>query len=425
MPKGDLCQECGRIIDSYPNDERSAVVSTYKANANFRFLFETCRSVLRGDLPSAWRRNIVKEVTVVKKCSVAEVYCVSRVNIEKRFVNPVRDKDFKVAWRTLDSPEGVEGTYVIFPNVEDIPPDMPWFAHQVSCETYMTIEDVFLDGDGCHGREGEMVMSRLSNTHMNDRSFKIDSLELLPTWADFSRDMLAQQGQLQLLEAERRRSLELATQGILPETQTAILETSGRFDRPRQTSTSSLLLAGSLTSVLEEGKGADAPGGKAGRGGGKAGRGGGGRGRGATYVVPQQRQSTLAKAQAKASAPQRPADDNIVVAGCASAAGNIRSSASVSSKIVAARETNPGAGTKGMTTPKKISGVNVASQELYEDGCLCTFQVEKITDYYNIEDLEVELAPLLMSNQGKRFPALELVMFYGVQIKRELNGVTD
>lgn len=62
QPKGDLCDECGRLCEAWPQLDPAQVATKYKSDATYKLLFETCRKVLRGEAPRSWRPSVVAEL---------------------------------------------------------------------------------------------------------------------------------------------------------------------------------------------------------------------------------------------------------------------------------------------------------------------------------------------------------------------------
>jgi hypothetical protein len=396
-PMGDVCYECGTIAEGFPNDEKANLLASYKSNSNFRMLFEQCRSVLAGDLPRHWRRNVVKKNTEITQTSQVTLCCVEEAALIKYF-KALPDSACELeklklsSWKLVPNPENELVNCQVFKTRDHLPRELPVFERVISSSSVVCMEDLYLDRDDCHEDQAAMSLKFLCQEDFSGRQVRLNDVAAMQSWESFSNLVEERQEALRLAEQERLRQLELADQGLATNTTAIITQSSSRFNRPTG---SNMQRAGSVVDQLalkaetgqQQGRGGG--GRAAGRGGGRSGR-GGGRGAG------------------------RP-DISVASAG---PVANVSSVASSSSAIAVA----PSAGSSvGAFTPRKAtrSAASLAPESIVE----CAGQVSEFVEPYELYVVPPELAKLLVSSHGKAFPGLEDIMYNDLLPKRELSGV--
>ena len=82
-PKGELCCECGKICEAFPQEELASIAKQWKTTPVFKMLFETCRQVLRDNAPRSWRPARVYMNSTVGVRTKVEVHFVEFPHLDK------------------------------------------------------------------------------------------------------------------------------------------------------------------------------------------------------------------------------------------------------------------------------------------------------------------------------------------------------
>ena len=362
-PTGELCMECGQICEAHPNESIESITEQYKSNVPYKILFETCRQVLRGNAPRAWRASLVHRSTKVGQRCELSLYAIEEANLTKWYKTQASLdlNDLKaIKWSELKNPEGQTVTVIILKSANDIPSQVPFFKIDLFSEECTVHEDIFLDrGEEVHEHQGSMTHGFLLNEDLKERSIRLAGIPQTITWAELDSNVAAGQKALQEKEAERMRQIQLADSGQACETHCPRVLSASRLKRP----------------APQEAMGAPASRGKA-----------GGKGRG----------RATSKGRGRMGAPRSRSDG---------------SPSHVGSKVVL------GSGQGMVAQSFKEGAPSHAGSEAGPDDELPKAGAA------DASTLPEKLQTLLTSTHGKKFPGIQAIIG-GQQIKRELSGVS-
>jgi hypothetical protein len=280
-PKGELCMECGCIMETFPSDEFNDIKTQYQNNPAFHQIFEKCRSILRGELPRSWRPAQVMEQSKIGMSCSTSVYCVEESLFDK-FYKLDSKKCLQEAPGSsmkpvqLKNPEGKEVSVYVLKSVDSLPPAIPFFKLKFFCDAATLHDDVFVDrNETLHEKHALLTAGFLVKCGLEERVVRMAGLPALLSFSDCLAQVNKGQFAIQEKEKERQRQAALAETGQAPAA--GVVETSGSRLRRTLVAPSSLLdvVAPPPSMIPTKGR----RGGSAGRG---RGGGGGASGRGAS-----------------------------------------------------------------------------------------------------------------------------------------------
>lgn len=374
-PKGNMCWECGKIVESFPTMTMEEISSKYAEDAPWRTLFERARLILRGTLSVDMRPQAVSKHVLLGLKVKSVLAFITEETLCKFFKSAAADLGKAVKLTTIRDAEGELVSGVLLKPGAGMPVGLPYLQVEMFSQEQTLFDDVYIDrSEVLHDQHGPSMIAWLNKAELSERLVRLSAVPGSLTWEDIQQKVQAAQQELEEREETRRRELLAADTGGLTDLAPELNQSSSRLRRPTV-----------------------AP------------------------MPPPPAQSTPAKRGGRGSvarAAPRSRGGHVV-------GGSSRSSRHGEAPPASPHHMSSGASVLSVITAgapsATVAGASAAIASSPAAAAAGGALVPLVFDIPEGPPLDPELARLLVSSHGKKFPGIADIL-RGVACKRELNG---